>query len=107
MQAAHVNGCPCPASKMIPYYEERLSQMQTEIDTLKGLIPKNRIISLEDHPSYPSEDDYGALTAICTLLNEICVTGIMFQLEFTTAILTALSSDDDKRVEALYLDSDR
>jgi hypothetical protein len=72
------SGCGCSGGKMVAYYEERLAQLQSEIDSLKA-----RIMILES-PCHP-------VMSIAALFKEIFTVGTMFQLECTLSMLSLIA----------------
>ncbi|PJF17948.1 hypothetical protein PSACC_02198 [Paramicrosporidium saccamoebae] len=73
------SGCSCSGGKMVAYYEERLVQLQSEIDSLKA-----RIMILESPLSHP-------IVSIAALFKEIFTVGTMFQLECTLSLLSLIA----------------
>lgn len=74
----HALLCGCPASRMVTFFDERLLHVQQELAQAKA-----RILQLERQLSKQTS----AAEAVSLLIQDICVVGIIFQIELAFGLL--------------------
>lgn len=82
-----VHDCGCPASKVLAYYESRLSMMRREVEALRA-----RVVELEacappsQLPSLFGQKSPSLFESLASLFEDIIVLGMMFPFQMTNVI---------------------